>query len=65
MLGPRWMKSSYSTRDGACVQARFAEPSKGTAVQIGDTKNPDGPTLTVTPAAFTSLLDAIKSDELR
>ncbi|MFI6578534.1 DUF397 domain-containing protein [Nocardiopsis sp. NPDC050513] len=40
----RWVKSSASTSAQGCVQVRV--PRAG-MVEIGDTKNPDGPTLTV------------------
>ncbi|OLT26015.1 DUF397 domain-containing protein [Nocardiopsis sp. CNR-923] len=38
------MKSSFSTNPQGCVQVRV--PRAGT-IEVGDTKNPQGPTLTV------------------
>lgn len=45
-----WRKSSYSNEEGgACVEIA-AHP---TAVHIRDSKNPEGPILTVSPTAWT------------
>ncbi|NBE54478.1 DUF397 domain-containing protein [Streptomyces boluensis] len=49
-----WRKSSYSSDKGeACVEIA-AHP---TAVHIRDSKNPGGPTLTVSPAAWSAFAD--------
>ncbi|MFI6575384.1 DUF397 domain-containing protein [Nocardiopsis sp. NPDC050513] len=40
----RWTKSSFSSTGATCVQVRAPRPG---VTEIGDTKNPDGPTLTV------------------
>ncbi|MFF7654965.1 DUF397 domain-containing protein [Streptomyces sp. NPDC007983] len=49
-----WMKSSHSTDDGpACVEV--AATPTGT-IHIRDSKNPDGPQLTATPAAWTAFV---------
>ncbi|MFC9625319.1 DUF397 domain-containing protein [Streptomyces sp. NPDC056930] len=46
-----WQKSSYSgSEGGACVEVA-AHPA---AVHVRDSKNPDGPTLTVAPATWTA-----------
>jgi len=48
-----WRKSSYSTEQGGdCVEVA-THPS---AIHIRDSKTPDGPLFTVTPAAWTSFL---------
>ncbi|MEU3922748.1 DUF397 domain-containing protein [Streptomyces sp. NPDC029004] len=51
-----WRKSTYSGSDGGeCVEVA-AHPA---AVHVRDSKNPDGPVLTLTPAtwaAFTTTL---------
>ncbi|GGR71059.1 DUF397 domain-containing protein [Streptomyces aureoverticillatus] len=48
-----WFKSSHSTDDGpACVEVA-ATPD---TIHIRDTKNPDGPRLAVTPAAWSDFL---------
>ncbi|MFG2649717.1 DUF397 domain-containing protein [Streptomyces sp. NPDC048436] len=49
-----WRKSSYSSdQGGQCVEIA-PHPA---AIHIRDSKNPAGPTLTVTPKAWTSFLD--------
>ncbi|MFF9351434.1 DUF397 domain-containing protein [Streptomyces sp. NPDC014734] len=46
-----WHKSSHSNDDGgACVEVA-AHPA---AIHIRDSKNPDGPVLTVTPTTWTT-----------
>ncbi|WP_413753337.1 DUF397 domain-containing protein [Streptomyces sp. R-74717] len=46
-----WRKSSYSGSEGGeCVEIA-AHP---TAIHIRDSKNPDGPTLTVAPTTWTA-----------
>ncbi|MFJ3091364.1 DUF397 domain-containing protein [Streptomyces sp. NPDC086838] len=46
-----WQKSSYSSEQGgACVEVA-AHPS---AVHVRDSKNPEGPTLTLTPTTWTA-----------
>jgi hypothetical protein len=48
-----WRKSSYSTEQGGdCVEVA-THPS---VIHIRDSKTPDGPLFTVTPAAWTSFL---------
>ncbi|WP_405890214.1 DUF397 domain-containing protein [Streptomyces sp. NBC_00133] len=51
-----WRKSTYSGSDGGdCVEVA-AHPA---AIHVRDSKNPDGPMLTLTPAtwaAFTAIL---------
>ncbi|MFI8926416.1 DUF397 domain-containing protein [Streptomyces sp. NPDC053474] len=66
-----WRKSSHSTADGPdCVEVAWAKSSHSTAdgpecvevasamgtVHIRDSKNPDGPRLTVTPAAWADFI---------
>ena len=50
----RWRKSSHSGDQGECVEVA-ALPAGGIAVR--DSKNPDGPHLTLSRHAFRSLLD--------
>jgi hypothetical protein len=48
-----WRKSSYSSDEGgACVEVA-PHPA---AVHIRDSKNPDGPHFTVSPAAWSAFL---------
>ncbi|GHF85764.1 DUF397 domain-containing protein [Streptomyces thermodiastaticus] len=50
---PQWIKSSYSTDEGPdCVEVGHVSD----AVLIRDSKNPTGPRLTLTPAAWAAFL---------
>ena len=56
-----WRKSSYSTGNGSeCVEVGDA----GQAIAVRDSKNPDGPSLLVSPTAWTTLTRQIKSGHL-
>lgn len=46
-----WFKSSYSGSGGGNCLEVAAHPS---AIHVRDSKNPDGPTFTVAPAAWSS-----------
>lgn len=49
-----WHKSSYSSEQGgACIEIA-AHP---TAIHVRDSKNPDGPTLTVAPTTWSDFAD--------
>lgn len=51
----RWFKSSYSDGGGGqCVEV--APCPHATAIHIRDSKNPGGPVLTVTAAAWSSFV---------
>ncbi|SFT70474.1 protein of unknown function [Actinopolyspora lacussalsi subsp. righensis] len=54
---PHWRISSYSNDIGQCVEVGFAE----TTIAVRDTKNRQGGTLTVSPAAWTGFLDRLKT----
>ncbi|MEU9356983.1 DUF397 domain-containing protein [Streptomyces sp. NPDC048301] len=55
---PEWFKSSYSGSEGGnCLEVAYVRPESAapsTTVHVRDSKNPDGPVFTVTPAAWTS-----------
>lgn len=55
----RWRKSTHSSDQGECVEVA-AYPA-GT-IAIRDSKNPDGPHLTLTRRAFRTLLDQASAD---
>jgi hypothetical protein len=50
----RWRKSGRSSDQGECVEVA-ASPSG--AIAVRDSKNPDGPHLTLSRHAFRTLLD--------
>ena len=51
-----WRKSSYSTYRENCVEIAFPED----AVAVRDSKDPRGPILVVSPAAFTAFLRSLR-----
>ncbi|GCD35385.1 DUF397 domain-containing protein [Streptomyces chrestomyceticus JCM 4735] len=53
---PRWFKSSYSDNGGACLEAATNLIASHGVVPVRDSKTPDGPVLTLTPDAWTELL---------
>jgi hypothetical protein len=55
----RWRKSSHSGDQGECVEVA-ALPSG--AIAVRDSKNPDGPHLTLSRRAFRTLLDQTASN---
>ena len=57
-----WHTSSYSnTQGGDCVEVADGIPD---AVPVRDSKNPDGPTLTFSTAAWQDFVHALKRGEL-
>jgi uncharacterized protein DUF397 len=64
MLGYQFTKSTYSSVTG-CVAARKRDTHTGTAVQVRDTKDPHGPVLSFTSAAWSDLLTHIKNTPAR
>jgi Domain of unknown function (DUF397) len=59
-LSRDWATSSYSTSNGGnCVQAL----DTGHAVQVRDSKNPDGPVLTFPRAQWASFITEIKNGQ--
>ena len=58
---PRWVKSSYSDNGGACVEvaANLAVPHG--VVPVRDSKNPDGPALSLPAASFASFMVGVKA----
>lgn len=54
-----WFKSSYSGSEGGdCVEVAAASAT----VHIRDSKNPDGPVLTVSPSTWSEFLDRVARD---
>ncbi|MER5630086.1 DUF397 domain-containing protein [Streptomyces nitrosporeus] len=59
-----WIKSSYSNNGGSCVEWAPAYAVATGAVPVRDSKNPDGPALTVAANAFTAFVTGVKSGHL-
>ena len=76
MLTPEWRKSSYSTSSSNCVEVKGiwhksthgnghpngveVHPGTPDAVAVRDSKNPIGPRLAVTSAAWSAFTASIK-----
>jgi hypothetical protein len=58
---PLWVKSSYSGSGGSCVEWAPAQASTTGIVPVRDSKNPSGPVLRTTPAAFASFVAGVKN----
>ncbi|RAY15465.1 DUF397 domain-containing protein [Actinomadura craniellae] len=54
-----WRKSTRSSGNGACVEV--ADLTK--AIAIRDSKDPDGPTLTLPAPAFATLITRLKHND--
>jgi hypothetical protein len=54
-----WRKSSRSNGQGACVEA--ASVGEGRRIAIRDSKDPSGPALVITPAAWRSFTTRLKA----
>ncbi|MET8698420.1 DUF397 domain-containing protein [Kitasatospora sp. NPDC004723] len=56
-----WRKSSYSGGNGGnCIEVAPGYPH---TVPVRDSKDPDGPALTFTPAAWASFLTALRTGD--
>ncbi|WP_424213222.1 DUF397 domain-containing protein [Streptomyces sp. BI20] len=56
-----WIKSSYSTGNGACVEVKSPV---ATAVAVRDSKVTDGPNLAFAPESWTSFVDEVTAGRL-
>ncbi|GGU14806.1 DUF397 domain-containing protein [Streptomyces violascens] len=54
---PHWFTSSYSSNGGQCVEVAANLAGSHGVVPVRDSKNPDGPILTLSAAAFTALIE--------
>lgn len=62
MISATWRKSSYSSGNGGnCVDVARNLPG---AVAVRDSKDPDGPNLTFSPAAWAAFIAAIQNGSL-
>ncbi|MEW1610622.1 DUF397 domain-containing protein [Streptomyces sp. NPDC088744] len=60
----QWVKSSYSNNGGTCVEWAPGTASTTGIVPVRDSKNVNGPVLSLPAAAFTAFVTGIKSGEL-
>ena len=61
---PQWFKSSYSDNGGQCIEVAANLLATHGVVPVRDSKNPTGPSLAFSPAAFVAFVDAVKAGEL-
>ncbi|MEU3494215.1 Scr1 family TA system antitoxin-like transcriptional regulator [Kitasatospora cineracea] len=54
-----WFKSSYSSSGGACVEVSTVHAESHGVVLVRDSKDPDGPYLTLPAAAWSAFADAV------
>jgi hypothetical protein len=54
-----WFKSSRSGNNGQCAEVR----DRGDAIDVRDSKNPNGPVLTFTPAEWGAFVEGVKAGE--
>lgn len=57
MLSHAWRKSTRTSTNGACVEARL----DGDHVEVRDTKDRQGPSLHFSPAGWTALVHGIRA----
>ncbi|MEU4175055.1 DUF397 domain-containing protein [Streptomyces sp. NPDC026589] len=53
---PRWLKSSYSSNGGQCVEVAANFAASGGIVPVRDSKVVDGPVIAVPVAAFAAFV---------
>jgi hypothetical protein len=60
-----WRKSSFSgSNGGECIEWAPAQVASG-AVPVRDSKNPNGPSLTFSPTAWTAFVSAVRAGDIR
>ncbi|HEX6076787.1 MAG TPA: DUF397 domain-containing protein [Micromonosporaceae bacterium] len=60
MIRSAWIKSSYSTAGGSCVEVRRSEDGN---IQVRDSKVPNGLVLTFTPTEWNTFIFGTRHDE--
>ncbi|MFF3275747.1 DUF397 domain-containing protein [Streptomyces chrestomyceticus] len=54
---PRWFKSSYSSNGGQCIEVATNLAVSHGVVPVRDSKNPNGPHLTLSTDAWSGLVE--------
>ncbi|UQA91666.1 DUF397 domain-containing protein [Streptomyces halobius] len=57
---PRWVKSSYSSNGGNCIEVAANIPG---AVPVRDSKDPHGPALVFSADGWSSFVAAVKGGQ--
>ncbi|WP_329197763.1 DUF397 domain-containing protein [Streptomyces sp. NBC_01435] len=60
---PRWFKSSYSDNGGSCVEVAANLVAPRGIVPVRDSKDPGGPVLHASPAAFAAFVAGVRGGE--
>ncbi len=60
-MTPRWQKSSYCSEGASCIHIATT-PTTPRTIHLTESGDPTGSILTTTPAAFRTLLTALKTD---
>ncbi|WP_405743532.1 DUF397 domain-containing protein [Streptomyces sp. NBC_01525] len=61
----RWFKSSHSDNGGNCIEVAAVLVASRGVVPVRDSKDPDGPRLSVPATAFASFVAGVKADAFR
>ncbi|WP_405645311.1 DUF397 domain-containing protein [Streptomyces uncialis] len=61
---PQWFTSSYSSNGGACIEVATNLVASHGVVPVRDSKQTDGPILTLTSDAFTGLVALARRAEV-
>ncbi|MHB6907886.1 DUF397 domain-containing protein [Streptomyces sp. DB-54] len=61
---PHWFKSSYSSNGGACIEVATNLVVTDDVVPVRDSKDPNGPYLTLAPQAFAGLVHFAKQSRI-
>ncbi|OIJ90514.1 DUF397 domain-containing protein [Streptomyces monashensis] len=57
---PQWFTSSYSSNGGACIEVATNLAATRGLVPVRDTKNPNGPALSLTAHAWSDFVTLAK-----
>ncbi|MFK4209629.1 DUF397 domain-containing protein [Streptomyces sp. NPDC030920] len=60
---PHWFTPSYSDNGGSCVEVATNLATPHGTVPVRDSKNPGGPVLHATPAAFAAFVAGVRGGE--
>ncbi|MEU8968551.1 DUF397 domain-containing protein [Streptomyces monashensis] len=61
---PRWFTSSHSNNGGDCVEVALNVAASYGVVPVRDTKNPDGPALSLPARAWSAFIALAKDTQL-
>ncbi|OIJ98657.1 DUF397 domain-containing protein [Streptomyces sp. MUSC 14] len=61
---PQWFTSSYSSNGGACIEVATNLAATHGLVPVRDTKNPNGPALSLPAHAWSAFIALAKDTQL-